>query len=99
MHNGVPLADLPCASALHRVVHQVGALLERDVAWIYGRRYHLVLEGEWTIAVSPDTAGRVRVETCHYTRPLVARWVRAHDHDRLASVVRELEAGGAPVGA
>lgn len=95
-----PLTDMPCSRSVRDALYEVGELLGRDVCWLYQRRFHFPLEEDgWTLAVSPDSAGRIRFEACHWTRPVATLWKFDDDEARLADVVRELAAiGGAHVG-
>lgn len=53
-------------------------------------RYHFSLGAGWTLALSADSADRIRVETCHLTRPVARMWVLAHRLDRLAGLVARM---------
>lgn len=54
-------------------------------------RIHFSLGGSgWSIALSPESAGRIRVEACRQWRPVDTRWCLAQDLDRLAEVVRSI---------
>lgn len=82
----------PCSPTTYRALERVGELLGRDVCWLYRRRFHFTLEREgWTVAISPESAGRFRLELCHWSRTVVCLWALADDDERLAAVVRELE--------
>lgn len=55
-------------------------------------RIHFALGGSgWSIALSPESAGRIRVEACLHWRPVDTKWCLAHDDDRLAEVVRSFK--------
>lgn len=58
--------------------------------WLFQRRYHFTVGRGWTIALSPDSAGRFRVDTCRYTRTVESLWVLHDDHASLAAVVISL---------
>jgi hypothetical protein len=76
------------AGALVDAVYVAAAALEVWECYAHEGRYHFTLGGGWTVALSADSADRVRVETCRLTRPEATMWVLAHQHDRLAGLVR-----------
>lgn len=96
----LPLRDMPRSKQVRDLLHRVAGLLGGDVCWLYQRRFHFRLAQDgWTLAVSPDSAGRTRIEACHWTRPVATLWIFHDDDARLAAVVQELAAhGGARVG-
>lgn len=50
-------------------------------------RFHFPLDGDdWSLALAPDSAGRVRVEACHRGRCVDVRWADVHDHARIAEL-------------
>lgn len=53
-------------------------------------RYHFPLGDGWSVALSADSAERIRVQTCRLTRPEATMWVLAHRRDRLAGLVRRM---------
>lgn len=79
----------PCqfAAALRTVAEVLG---ERHAARI-GSRFYFPLAGRLYVAVSPDDAGRFRIETCYGTHPIATLWASARDRDRLAGLVREMQ--------
>lgn len=93
--------SMPFPKATWDLLGRIGELLGRDVCWLYQRRFHFALELDgWTLAVSPESAGRFRLEACRWTRPVLTLWVLEDDGDRLEATVRELcESGGVRVGA
>ena len=58
--------------------------------WAHEDRYHFALGGGWTLALSSDSADRIRVETCRLTRTMDTMWASSHRSDRLASLVRKM---------
>lgn len=60
--------------------------------WLYRKSFHFPLADDWSIAISPDTADRLRVEVYHgLTRVLGStRWVLAGDSTRLIAIVTDL---------
>lgn len=53
-------------------------------------RYHFALGGGWSLALSADSADRIRVETCRLTQPASTMWAMSHRPDRLAGLVRKM---------
>jgi hypothetical protein len=65
--------------------------------YAHGDRYHFALGNGWSIALSSDSAGRIRCETCRLTRSVSTMWALAHRPDRLAGLVRRMSAVSEPV--
>lgn len=85
----------PSPEAISGALRVVGDLLQREVCWLYQRRFHFPLDEDgWTIALAPESAGRLRVEACRWTLPVVTLWAREDDGARLADVVLELARHG-----
>lgn len=83
-------ADVPSNTAMYHAAVRVAAILGRRWAYLYKRAFHFRLDDGWTIALSPESAGRIRVEACRWTSPVVTLWVLAEDTERLADLVLEL---------
>lgn len=74
----------------------VGETLGVGVAWHYRGRFHFRLpDAGRTVALSSESAGRVRIDACQMTEVRDTRWVLADDRARLAAVVTEM--AGVPV--
>lgn len=58
--------------------------------YAHGDRYHFALGGGWSLALSSDSADRIRIETCRLTRPVATMWAMSHRVDRLAGLVRRM---------
>lgn len=69
----------------------VADVLGADECFLYQRRYHfpLAVDGH-TIAVSTESAGRLRIEACRWTRSAATLWTPATDLSRLAEIVGDL---------
>lgn len=76
---------------LWQTLTHIAALLADDRCWFYGDAFHLPVDGEGsvTLAVSPDSAGRIRIDTCVEGVRRATKWARIDDHARLAAIVRE----------
>lgn len=68
-------------------------VLGLHIAYEHLGAYHFSLGGGESIAISPDSADRVRVERCHLCRPVTTMWVLAHKLDRLAGLVERMSQG------
>lgn len=71
----------------YRCLRVVGAVLGVDRCWYYGGDFHFILAGDWTVSISPETAGRVRVTTWHRLRERDRKWAALDDVDRVAQLV------------
>lgn len=52
--------------------------------------FHFALGSGHSIALSSESAGRIRVETCRLCMPVARMWVLAHASDRLAGLVTRM---------
>lgn len=71
------------------VLRYVGDRLGVTLAWYYRGSFHFRLTGDWTLAIKPETPGRLRVETCHLTVPRVTLWTRVEDRARLDQLIEQ----------
>lgn len=64
-------------------------LLADRRCWFYEGVFHLPLDeaGDATLAVSPDSAGRIRIDTCVGGVRRATKWARTGDRARLASII------------
>lgn len=84
--NELPNGDLRDALCV------VGDMLDVAVCWYYRRAFHFRLPASgWTLVITPESAGRLRVAPCHLSRPFDTKWVHVADRARLASLVRDAE--------
>lgn len=68
----------------------IAALLGTHRCTFYRSAFHFDLgNGDWTLAVTPDSVGRVRIETCHFGRCVATRWCAQGDGSRIAVMVAE----------
>jgi hypothetical protein len=87
------LAAPPAIDRIESTLRRVADLLDADRCFLYRRSYHFPLGAGWSIAITPDSAGRFRVARCSWSRPVLLYWTHATDEDRLAGLVRELAGG------
>jgi hypothetical protein len=87
-------------AGLWEALRLVGALLGTGECHAYRRAFHFPLSGAgYTLAISPDSAHRIRVDCCLYAVPVASLWTPCDDNVRLARIVAEFERMGATVGA
>lgn len=79
--------DKPDTRSLIDTLRFVGGLLDREIALVHEGRFYFPLDSRFAIAISPDFAGRFRVDVCTGVRVRATLWVLAHDRDRLADLV------------
>lgn len=65
-------------------------VLDNMVCWVIQDRFHFALGSGWSLALSADSAERIRIEACHRSVPRSSMWTLAHDHARLAAVVERM---------
>lgn len=73
-----------------RALRTVAEALGEPYAYRVGARYFFPLGEGWYAAISPDDAGRFRVDACRGTAPVATLWSAAQDHDRLAGLIQGL---------
>lgn len=79
------LACHPTTLDLIGALRFVASLVGAD-CYYHEHRFHFPLDDEWSLALSPDSAGRLRVEACHRTRTVDIRWAHVRDRSRLAEL-------------
>jgi hypothetical protein len=87
------LAAPPAVDRIESTLQLVGELLDVERCFAYRGHYHFPLGAGWSIAITPDSAGRFRVARCSWSRPVVRYWTHARDEDRLEELVRALAGG------
>lgn len=93
----------PSPEAILDALRVAGLELGEPRCYWWRGTYHFPLDGHdgYTIGLTPESAGRVRVQLCRWSRPLDTVWARVADAGRLAQVVGDLarEIGGVRLGA
>lgn len=79
----------PSTAQLATALHVLRDALGRDYCFLHQGRFHFKLAGDWSLALSADSAGRFRVEACYLAVPRGSLWTFAPDHERLVAVARE----------
>lgn len=77
----------PSAIELAHAAVFAGCLLDTHRAWGCDGRVLLRLDDRWHLAISPDDAGRFRLEVCYRGAIASTLWVFAGDWDRLADLI------------
>lgn len=80
---------MPTECLAHAIYVAAGALGIYE-CYAHEGRYHFSLGQGVSIALSADSADRIRVETCRLTRPVTTMWTFAHRLDRLAGLVQRM---------
>lgn len=83
----VHLDCYPAADATDEALLLAADQLGLRECWLYQRRYHFSVGYGWSIALSADSVGRLRLEACRWTRPRSTVWVLAGDVERLAGAI------------
>lgn len=89
MRGEITLSNTIEGDPLYATLREVGRLLSLERCWLFQRSFHFSLGDGWTIAVRAESAGRMRVEGCRWTRPVCTLWLGVDDR-RLAGVVDEV---------
>lgn len=76
--------------ALVDAIYVAAEALDIWECYAHDGRYHFALGGGLSIAISADSAGRIRVESCRLAYPVSTMWTLAHRLDRLAGLVRRM---------
>lgn len=66
----------------------VGDELGVTTCWYYRGDFHFRLPGDWTVSITPESAGRLRVETWSELLLRDRKWARSDDSNRLRHLVR-----------
>lgn len=78
----------PTTRQLLLAVQRAGRLLGVDQAtYCFEGRFKLDLLGDWSLVISPDDAGRLRLEACACERVRATMWCLATDRERFAELV------------
>lgn len=81
-----PHAPSPSAVEIHAALQSIAAVFGMHTCWLYQRRYHFSVGAGWTIALSPDSAGRFRLDTCRHTRTVSSLWVLENERVSVAVI-------------
>lgn len=65
--------------------------------YCFDGRFAFSLQGGWKLVISPDDAGRFRLEAVLSDRVRATMWCLAHDHKRLAELVWAAKCEATPV--
>lgn len=81
-------ATVPSTTEMLTALRFVADFLGVDRCWYHNGRFHFRVAVDRTVAITPESARRLRVETCWRTVPRGRTWTRIEDRDRLAELVR-----------
>lgn len=66
----------------------IGRLLDEPQAdYCFEGRFRFRLGGEWSLVISADDAGRLRLDACNRSRVRATMWTLADDLERLEALV------------
>ena len=83
----IMLAAPPDTPTIFRALRGAADALKQNFAYSHDGTYHFALGEGWTISVSPESAGRLRLQACRWVTPVATLWTAATDIDRLQSAV------------
>lgn len=84
-------AAYPSNADLFDALRAVARTLGREWAFLHEGTYHFTLGDDWSIGVTPESAGRLRLDAWRGGRNQCTVWTQATDHDRLEAGVEGLE--------
>jgi hypothetical protein len=71
-----------------RTLRMIAALLgEREADYCFEGRFRFRLDGEWSLVVSADDAGRFKFDACLRSRVRATMWSPAEDRTRIEALV------------
>lgn len=76
------------AAEIHDALVVAADALGVDICWYYRGDFHFVLSDEWTVSLTPESAGRLSVETWQALRLRDRKWARSGDCKRIRALVR-----------
>lgn len=86
------IARTPTDRQTIEALRHAARALETDAAYVFEGRFHFRLDSRWSVAISPDSAGRFRVSIFRGARERATLWALAGDRDRLADLVLSAKA-------
>lgn len=78
----------PNMQVLGRALQLVGFVLDRPMTYRFDGRFAFELDAGWELSISPDDAGRFRVDARYGQKVRATMWCLAHDTERLAELAR-----------
>jgi hypothetical protein len=81
-HTAAHPTDRQTVAALRTVADALG----ETCAYAYDGRFWFVVSDVWSLTLSPDDAGRFRLDACYGRTRVASLWCRAEDHRRLADL-------------
>lgn len=74
------------------MIQTLGEMLDVRACYRVGKSFHLDLPDGWSLAITPETAGRVRMQACHRRRVVDTLFAFVHDTPRVVGLALELRA-------
>lgn len=73
------------------LIRLLAEALDSEWAYFWRGAHHFPAsqDGDWTVAIRTDSAGRIRVETCHLGRVRGTKWSQEGDHGRIVGLALE----------
>lgn len=84
IRGAAPAEDLVAA------IYVAAGALDKWECFALDGSYHFSLGGGWSVALSADSADRIRIETCRLSRPVDRMWCSSRRVDRLAGLVKRM---------
>lgn len=81
------LGSLPDTEDLVTALDVAAEALGKSECWAVDGRYHFTLGAGWSLALSSDSARRIRVDICRRSIPRATMWCMVGCSDRLAGLV------------
>lgn len=86
-------ASFPSEPQVFDALRVAGRTLKREWTYLYRGAYHFTLADDWSIGVTPESAGRLRIELWRGSQNQCTLWSQALDHPRLEELVEQLATG------
>lgn len=80
----------PTDRELVAALRVIAEALDDSIAYVHRGRFYWPLGNGWALAVSPDSARRIRLDACFGASPRATLWSEASDRSRLADLALAL---------
>lgn len=86
------MASKPTIAEMMSALRTVGGALGVGRAdYCFEGRFRIALTDDWSLVLSPEDAGRIRVAACYRDRERRTMWTRSADHARLVALARSAQ--------
>jgi hypothetical protein len=79
-------ARYPTDRELVAALRSIAEALDEPIAYVHEGLFHWPFGNGWSLAVSPDSACRIRLDACFGTAARATLWSEASDRVRLADL-------------